>query len=180
MAPMLWWMQALEPYYPLRWTNVQYHCPGYRGPIGLYPQQENHGSYAYNAIGVGGEHLGLGQEGIMRAAIGSPFVLQNWCLPDSAAVAPSELFAIGESRVFLPLLNDPDPPHSWPRNDVLQCGITGDVLNNYGYPPRHGNNYNAVFCDAHVEGLAPAMFYNPTNTAERWNNDHQPHPESWP
>lgn len=74
LASMLWWMQALEPYYPLRWTNAQYHCPGYKGPIGLYPQQENHGSYAYNAFGVGGERLGLGEEGLMSGGIGLPAV----------------------------------------------------------------------------------------------------------
>jgi prepilin-type N-terminal cleavage/methylation domain-containing protein/prepilin-type processing-associated H-X9-DG protein len=181
MAPMLWWMQALEPYYPLRWTNVQYHCPGYKGPIGLYPEQQNHGSYGYNEFGVGGanHHLGLGEEGWAAPIIG-PFVNWNWCLPESGAVAPSELFAMGESRVWASLLGYADAAGSWPRNDYLPCGITGDVLVNFGFPLRHGKNYNVVFCDAHVEAMPPAILYNPTNTARMWNNDHQPHSESWP
>jgi prepilin-type processing-associated H-X9-DG protein len=45
------------------------------------------------------------------------------------------------------------------------------------YPLWHGKNCNVVFCDSHVEGIAPAYLFNVTNTASRWNNDHQPHPE---
>ena len=31
----IWWMAKLLPYYPLHWTNVAYHCPGYRGAISM-------------------------------------------------------------------------------------------------------------------------------------------------
>jgi prepilin-type processing-associated H-X9-DG protein len=182
LAPMLFWMQALEPYYPLRWTNPAYHCPGYKGPIGLYPQQLNHGSYAYNAFGANNwngasQHLGLGEEVVGSLRLGASS--DNFSLPESGAVAPCALFAIGESRVVTPLLNDADPAHSWLRNDTLICGVIGDVLINWVYPPRHGKSYNVVFCDAHVGAMPPAIFYNPTNTAVMWNNDHQPHPEVW-
>jgi prepilin-type N-terminal cleavage/methylation domain-containing protein/prepilin-type processing-associated H-X9-DG protein len=182
MGPMLWWMQALEPYYPLKWTNPAYHCPGYKGPIGLYPEQQNHGSYAYNGFGVGGstQHHGLGEEGGGPQIIGQPLVNWNWCLPESAAVTPCELFAMGESRDWSSLLGYENAAGLWPRNDFLQCGITGDVLVNFGFPLRHGKNYNVVFCDAHVAAMPPIILFNPTNTAPMWNNDHQPHPENWP
>jgi prepilin-type processing-associated H-X9-DG protein len=48
------------------------------------------------------------------------------------------------------------------------------------FPPRHGNNYNLVCCDGHVEGLRPSLLFSPLANAVRWNNDHQPHPEIWP
>ena len=47
------------------------------------------------------------------------------------------------------------------------------------YPERHGKNYNQAFCDAHVEAGKPSILFNVTNSAPRWNNDHQPHPETW-
>jgi prepilin-type processing-associated H-X9-DG protein len=54
-------------------------------------------------------------------------------------------------------------------------GRSGLVVN----PERHGKSYNFVFCDAHVEGLDPKTAYDFTNSAVRFNNDHQPHPETW-
>ena len=48
------------------------------------------------------------------------------------------------------------------------------------YPPRHGKNYNFACCDGHVEGMPPSMLFSPWVNAVRWNNDHQPHPETWP
>jgi prepilin-type processing-associated H-X9-DG protein len=47
------------------------------------------------------------------------------------------------------------------------------------YSLRHGRNCNIVFCDAHVESMAPSKLFSPTNTSILWNNDHQPHPETW-
>jgi prepilin-type processing-associated H-X9-DG protein len=47
------------------------------------------------------------------------------------------------------------------------------------YPARHGKNYNVLFCDGHVSSMDPAIFFNPTNNASMWNNDHQPHIETW-
>ena len=49
----------------------------------------------------------------------------------------------------------------------------------FPYPERHGKRYNMVFCDGHVEGIDPAVAFNLTNSAARWNKDHQPHPETW-
>ena len=66
-----YWSSKLVPYYPLRWTNPAYHCPGYKGAIKTGPLADPHwegqrqfGSYAYNSLGVGGRNnnlsLGLG------------------------------------------------------------------------------------------------------------------------
>lgn len=53
-----WWAR-LTPYYPLKWTDRKYHCPGYLGVnAGLeFTNNPSHsgppyGSYAYNANGV--------------------------------------------------------------------------------------------------------------------------------
>jgi prepilin-type processing-associated H-X9-DG protein len=47
------------------------------------------------------------------------------------------------------------------------------------YPLWHGRNSNVAFCDTHVESGATLKLFNQTNSAVRWNNDHQPHPETW-
>jgi prepilin-type N-terminal cleavage/methylation domain-containing protein/prepilin-type processing-associated H-X9-DG protein len=47
-------------------------------------------------------------------------------------------------------------------------------------PPRHNFGDNVVFCDGHVEFAKQAVWLQKTVTArQRWNNDHQPHPETW-
>ncbi|MGO8677989.1 MAG: prepilin-type N-terminal cleavage/methylation domain-containing protein [Limisphaerales bacterium] len=178
------WEQAIAPYYPLNWTNKAYHCPGYKGAIsdayagwpGAFA-----GSYAYNSYGtasLGGPNLGLG-------------LGPDWCPPgnasrfpsglaavsEAAVKAPSEMFAFADSRL------DPtwDLMPYWPQVDGLDwmaCGLP--PANPDPYPARHGKNYSVACSDAHVEGIRPRSLFNPTNCAVRWNNDHQPHPETWP
>jgi len=47
---------------------------------------------------------------------------------------------------------------------------------------RHNDRRNMVFCDGHVEHLAPAgMFnYHDNSVLSQWNNDNQPHRELLP
>jgi len=54
------WQEALQPYYPLKWSSRSYHCPGYQGVIETYfvdlnsrsYGNFNYGSYAYNEQGT--------------------------------------------------------------------------------------------------------------------------------
>ncbi|MDB6110373.1 MAG: prepilin-type N-terminal cleavage/methylation domain, partial [Pedosphaera sp.] len=51
-----YWWAKLQPYYPIKWTSREYHCPGYKGAI-AGEVGNNHppvGSYGYNAHGVAG------------------------------------------------------------------------------------------------------------------------------
>jgi prepilin-type processing-associated H-X9-DG protein len=66
----------------------------------------------------------------------------------------------------------------WSGDDWLFIG-SSPLPSVFKYPWPHGRNCNIVFCDTHVEGIQPSKLFNPTNTAVRWNNDHQPHPETW-
>ncbi len=46
--------------------------------------------------------------------------------------------------------------------------------------PRHNNGENVVFCDDHVEYAKHGVWLRKTDSArQRWNNDHQSHPETW-
>src|SRR5258707_9769722 len=67
----IWWVEFLQPYYPIAWTNPACHCPACRGriddrtPISTGGTQPAHdGSYGYNFIGPAtrnfDQNLGLG------------------------------------------------------------------------------------------------------------------------
>ncbi len=187
-SPLVEWEDEIAPYDPLNWTNRAYHCPGYRGPISA-------GTLVGNASGIGGEHyvgsygynafgtdwpspysaLGLGAWGSLGAG---PFWKSGFPLPirNSVIRAPSEMIAFADSTLFTWGVVSPGgfdellvPPQT-PRGPALDPAV---------YPSRHGQNYNFACCDGHVEGMPPGLLFSPWKNAVRWNNDHQPHPETW-
>ena len=44
---------------------------------------------------------------------------------------------------------------------------------------RHGQSYNVLSCDWHVELVSRVVLLDPKKSGQNWNNDHQPHPETW-
>jgi prepilin-type processing-associated H-X9-DG protein len=172
------------PYYPVTWTNPAYHCPAYKGYI-LHPTTIGNGgfsgdffgSYGYNAEGTWkfgywpDANLGLGglSEPGHRAGLVS----------EAQVLVPSDMFAFGEPRLarftFPPAL----PVVLWSSFELLRGGAdtVGPPL--YLDPLRHGRNANLVLCDGHVEAISSSRMFDMTNSGARWNNDHQPHPETW-
>ncbi len=172
------WFKALKPYYPLVWTNTSYQCPGYKGTnidnwLLTSAEADALGSYAYNANGVVG--LGIGVENIVlglgQRSLTSPDTVGR-ATRESQVKVPSEMYAIGESKI----LTSP--------SIRIGSGVDYLVLD-YGWPatwlshpPRHGRNYNMLFCDGHVSASDPKVMYN-TTSARFFNLDHEPHPETW-
>ena len=183
------WSGKLLPYFPLKWTDPAYHCPGYKGAIKGSTTRNGmwtipNGSYSYNGKGAmlsnrtwtatSGLTLGLGG----RMSYGPhPDRLAGVASEGQIAV-PSEMLAIGESRW------KPGNPAQKGGLDIMQCGlIYGPAWANKGPwafdPARHGKSYNQLFCDGHVSTMSPWVLFNPTNAASIWNYDHQPHTEVW-
>jgi prepilin-type N-terminal cleavage/methylation domain-containing protein/prepilin-type processing-associated H-X9-DG protein len=195
------WQGKLGAYFPLNWSNASYHCPGYKGAIVPNPAVPREpvlgcvvglGSYAYNSKGAdctmpgGYDYAGVRIDfGLQRASqtelvlgLGVPF----YGLPAVRVVKPSEMFAIGESRMFtnfsalgyFPMPNG----FGW---DQMYAGQLYDADHQYLYsfPRRHGQNYNQLLCDGHVVAMEPLKLHNPTNSAVFWNNDHREHREWW-
>ena len=168
-----WWAKLL-PYYPVKWTNTAYHCPGYKGVNWgeqVLGNNAPYGSYAYNATGswLPGYVPTTNEFGLGRA------------VSESQIAVPSEMLAIGESRFLNPMLNG--IPGGY---DEMRCGWLkwpnnpNDRKTAFAFDPaRHGKNYNQLFCDGHLSAASPWIIFNPTNTAAMWNYDHQPHPELW-
>ena len=170
---------ALSPY-GISWSNSSMHCPGYKGAIVDVNPNDNFyvGSYAYNGSGTF-DMFGSPQD---RYTLGlSPFLNEDETalLPafsSSVVRMPTDMFAFGESR-----LNH--YPELGAKNEIAGSGwryfgISADP--GFQLPSaRHGNEYNVVYCDGHAQGMPPSVLFG-TNTAQSWNNDHQPHPETWP
>ncbi len=144
-------------------------------------------AYQYNAYGTGasgyephptdGSSLGLSS---FRYDDNGP----RWNpvpIAESRVLVPSDMLAIGELWGF-----------GWPGSLYW-----GESYAPKGYP--HGQSLNVTFCDGHVESGNPDLIPKKTNTftvfketwtsvefkpdeahAKRWNNDNEPHPETWP
>jgi prepilin-type N-terminal cleavage/methylation domain-containing protein/prepilin-type processing-associated H-X9-DG protein len=172
------WLDAMRPYYPLEWTNRLFHCPAYTGyvapPQGVYLGAPYLGSYGYNGWGTGDEDQGLG--------LGPDYVSDYWRTrkptSDSRVLAPSGMIVFGESPLQS-LTPNPSLNPLWCGNDCMGQKVVSQLPTGFRHPSWHGRNSNIAFCDTHVENIATLTLFNPTNSAARWNNDHQPHPETW-
>jgi len=180
-----WWGKLL-PYYPIRWTDPAYHCPGYKGAITQVTDNQGPlGSYGYNWAGVF-PPVGL------YPAMGLP-VQRLWGLGatdmgwgrrigppprESVIKVPSEMLAIAESRFVSLEVNEIPGGES-----ELVCGFLGTYKgagSQFAFgEKRHGKKYNQLYCDGHVGAMDPRILFNPTNSAALWNYDHEPHPELW-
>ena len=177
------WPDEIAPYYPVSWTNRAYHCPGYKGRIlGHTPVSTSDGtwigytgSYGYNGFGTDvldiRSALGLGALGSRTATVTSAPPVRA-----SAVQAPSEMIVFADSQTdWLPW----DPTAGEDRLYAPPESLQGPGSEVAAYPPRHGQDYNVAACDGHVEGMRPKALFSPPATAARWNNDHQPHAETW-
>jgi prepilin-type N-terminal cleavage/methylation domain-containing protein/prepilin-type processing-associated H-X9-DG protein len=122
--------------------------------------------YGYNELGTGWKggklRLGLGftvdldEVWLMRGGIGQPLGPRNYVKPGDVR-NPSDLIAIGDGSSWVTPNN--------PSRDYISP---------------HAGNKNIVFTDAHVEHAKWERWYDESDSArKRWNNDNQPHPETW-
>ena len=162
IQPLQNWWDSLAQFHGITWTNRAFHCPAYQGPIdGVV------GSYAYNISGTGSPSLGLGYT---DASLTPTY--NHRPISESQVIMPSEMFAIADARI-----RQPDSEYSNGSGIVwmpMNFRTTGEIL-----LFRHGKGFNFLFCDVHVELVKREYFMNQTNSWRNWNNDHQPHPETW-
>jgi prepilin-type N-terminal cleavage/methylation domain-containing protein len=188
-SAVITWEQLLEPY-SARVAGREYHCPGYKSAITVTNIPHSSGthiilasSYAYNASGSLSYVSGLYANKNPRLGLGENADYFWPKAPDRKRVSvsmvrvPSQMFAASDSRTLTAGYGNP-PVLNGIGINTMYSGLFSTYVP-LAYPPRHGRNYDAVFCDTHVEGLDPRRLFNPTNTASLWNRDHQPHPESW-
>ena len=149
------WVAKISPY--LANNSPVFICPDYQ------PVVTNSQSYGYNAGGSCQQNcppytLGLG--------LGAGF---DFIALSSVAV-PADMIALGDlqlpSNVFRFVIT---PWHKQP------LGGVDSVI-----APRHAGGSDMVFLDGHVEWAKRPRWIAETESSRlRWNNDHQPHPETW-
>ncbi len=172
-----WWYDSLLPYKLMQWTNRAAHCPSYGGVIRPPGFPNASGSYSYNAQGTGDLTLGLGGWGYPVTATDYVEVP----LSESGVRAPSEMFAIADSRIVTEQVSTAIGYGSL----VTTNDTVGETLMPLLFPmgrdtqQRHGRAFNFLFCDGHASLIKVGYFTNVTNSWQNWNNDHQPHPETW-
>jgi prepilin-type N-terminal cleavage/methylation domain-containing protein/prepilin-type processing-associated H-X9-DG protein len=121
-------------------------------------------SYGYNAAGVGVKvipgfrfsYTGFGLSGMTANG--------HTSLPENLVVAPADMVAVTDYNPFA--LDKPD------------ADMHPDALYTLSFSGHHHNERaNGVFCDTHVE-FAKSNDW--VAVRQRWNYDHQPHPDALP
>ncbi len=164
-----------------------YACPGYNRVRGAFYSSVHtpfspipvvdlgFGSYAYNDTGAG------------AAAQGLSGLSPDWVpTRENQVVSPSEMFAMGDALLVgaqYPA-GVPDFGATFSKPDFYNLAIGAGPSSfacTQAIKQRHGGRWNMGFCDGHVENLGANSLFNISNSvvAQRWNNDHQPHNESW-
>jgi prepilin-type processing-associated H-X9-DG protein/prepilin-type N-terminal cleavage/methylation domain-containing protein len=172
------WRAALEPYHRTGWfTNDAYRCPALDSSVGQHVLGY---SYAANAFGSALPAL-PGSELLLALIIYESYTTRGYSNPLRPAISasqikvPSAMIAIADARV-----QRPEPPLA---PDISTVDILiPQGLQDWGNEiktPRHGKGYNVLFCDGHVELIPRQILFDPKKSAENWNNDHLPHPETW-
>jgi len=152
-----------------------FHCPAResRPPRPIGPNYVNlpDSDYGYNEAGT------AWRTGIPRLGLGftleiTGFDMNGWPIGPEDRVRPgqvsrpADLIAIGDSY------------NNWLSPDfsvTLDYRFHGSSLY-----PAHNGHANIVFCDSHVESGKGEKWIEQTDSArKRWNNDNQPHPETW-
>jgi prepilin-type N-terminal cleavage/methylation domain-containing protein/prepilin-type processing-associated H-X9-DG protein len=131
---------------------------------------QGNGQYALNASGTAkfASEANLGIGGYLDSA-SRP---KQWrqC-PESQIRAPSEMIAIGDVEP-----GSPTPGFFW------SAAYFDPVGTNHWYWPgkSHHSQANMLFCDGHVQSARQTNWLSTNYAARaRWNNDHQPHAETW-
>lgn len=167
------WAYCLRAYTGSSWTSAVFRCRSYRGPTtdetesfgaaGSYSGLA--GSYAYNGIGTG--------ENPLKPCLGLGFGYTEFSgsigltrpIKEAQVLAPAQMIAITDSL---------NRDAGW-----FLLFIPSSRQTN-AYTGSHLKGYNVAFCDAHVDFVKRADLLGATEPARRrWNNDNQPHPETW-
>lgn len=112
-------------------------------------------------------HLGLGNSSDSE---GPPYWVDT--IQESQVIVPSEMFSMSDSRVLGGLGSGA------PFNHAMSMQIESGIFETNAL--RHvGKGYNVLFADGHVSLVRRLDYLDPRKTAANWNNDHQPHPETW-
>jgi prepilin-type processing-associated H-X9-DG protein/prepilin-type N-terminal cleavage/methylation domain-containing protein len=129
------------------------------------------GQYAYNGSGTA-KLQSTNDLGIGGAEWNKP-------TPESRVVSPATMIAVGD---VAPGWAQSPPPGFPPGKTFSSSGVFDVSSTNLSKWPgtSHNGQANMLFCDGHVESARQTNWVSSSETARRrWNNDHEPHRETW-
>jgi prepilin-type N-terminal cleavage/methylation domain-containing protein/prepilin-type processing-associated H-X9-DG protein len=154
------WLVRIQPY---TGTNSDiFSCPEYE-PHMDWKKTIKSDSFGYNA--GGGTPIYVDMDKNLGLGFG-----KNHFIRSTALAAPADMVEIGDLQLPNSVwCNIISPWHKRPLGNV-NCVV----------PSRHSGGANIAFCDAHVQWQKQARWIDENVSARSpWNNDHQPHPETW-
>jgi len=181
------WVTELQSYGVL-WSNRDFSCPAWKGPIGLATNYPSVGpgfpvaivSYAYNTLGTATIPLNLAW--YTNASFGLTISPSDHDGARTSRVkVPSDMIAFVDARsLYFDYPQQYAPFYQW--NEIIRLGTLTHASAGISEMDarRHGKNYNVLFCDGHVGQLPQMSFTTVTNIAINLNRDHQIHPETFP
>jgi prepilin-type N-terminal cleavage/methylation domain-containing protein/prepilin-type processing-associated H-X9-DG protein len=193
------WTDKLASYLSVVSTNdTRFTCPAFKAVIHSWISSNVKffygAGYGYNGRGTGSwkfadpPYLGLG---FSVNPFVSPIDTPTPATSEAQVISPAEMFAVTDSFYLKYDLHDNDDPtsgefESFPfinRQDDHARFWDGVPVDFYPYcvqqPPQHGISFNMLFSDGHVSPVRIADLFDVRKTAANWNNDNQPHPETW-
>ena len=183
-----YWFGDLEPYVNARWTNQLWICPGNRhidppyylqvyGQVMIWSATQ--GSYAYNSGGTDSDGLFnlrpmYPQQTLGLGTLYNPNDTRTnvTALPEAAVRSPVDMIAISEPYLNRWVIINPKQFASTKAFDLSY----GDFYKWYW----HLTGGSTLYTDGHVEFKKSDDLFGKTDAARgHWNNDNEPHPETW-
>ncbi len=168
-SPLSFWDGKLLPF--VADNRKLFICPAEKLPspwtntVGL-PQRNP--CYGYNMAGTGrypASAASLGLDGGFNRGMSTTSIGRY--LTENQVRAPSDMIAAGDCN---PKKGGGDND----LDDLFPINLLAELA------PRHNHGENMVFCDVHVEYAKQIVWLRKSEVArQRWNNDHQPHSETW-
>ena len=153
------WDAALLPYVAL--NRDVYLCRARKSTVGWTNLLDWNPSYGYNALGTLRDEEDL----LPTETFGLSGARGTAAMAENRVLAPADMIAIAD----------------YPEITNQDGDITGALDDQDDYVAnRHNGGGDVVFCDAHVEWARQTNWMRAAIAPRlRWNNDHQPHPETW-
>jgi prepilin-type N-terminal cleavage/methylation domain-containing protein/prepilin-type processing-associated H-X9-DG protein len=192
------WADVLAAYLSFTGTNdLRFICPGFRAERRSWNSQvasegvtiTSGPGYSYNDRGTGWSRmidnggmpiLGLGYWGNAGLSGTFPAISESQLRVPAAMFAVTDSLSIPWGSVYpgqqstgmldtFPWIGRTKKRVSWDGMDIFEIQT----------PPQHGMYFNMLFCDGRVSPVKTLDLFDVRKTAANWNNDHDPHPETW-
>jgi prepilin-type processing-associated H-X9-DG protein/prepilin-type N-terminal cleavage/methylation domain-containing protein len=170
------WKDTLLPYIGLASEGREAHMRKLRCPLFMRKPDGARGNtqYAYNASGTAPlyspANLGLG--GFWHDKV-------HGVTRESQVLAPSDMIAVGDVEAGATTTLPPGFPmgRTFMGSPIYDVASTNQMF----WPGSiHNRRANILFVDGHVESGRQTNWIAATEAARRrWNNDKEPHPETW-